>query len=100
MSDPKIDISDSGIRILDLLVPSRDVAAYVRALPQDEREQAVVHAVEVGIFCLERARAGQDLDFVRREIDSNTVQIAVDQFFHLARTERSQDHVGEDIEEG
>ncbi len=69
MSDPKIDISDSGIRILDLLVPSRDVAAYVRALPQDEREQAVVHAVEVGIFCLERARAGQDLDFVRREID-------------------------------
>jgi predicted nucleic acid-binding Zn-ribbon protein len=70
MSESKIDVSESAIRILDLIVPSRDVAAYVRALSPVERAQAVVHAVEVGIFCLERARAGQDLNFVRREIDS------------------------------
>jgi hypothetical protein len=69
MSDSKIDVSDSGIRILDVMVPNRDVAEYIRALPPDEREQAVVHAVEVGVFCLERARAGQNLDFVRRAID-------------------------------
>jgi ElaB/YqjD/DUF883 family membrane-anchored ribosome-binding protein len=45
------------------------VADYLRDLAPDEQEQAVVHAVEVGGFCLERARAGQKLDFVRREID-------------------------------
>src|SRR5258708_26528142 len=65
----KIDVSDTGIRILDILVPNRDVAEYIRILLPDEREQAVVHAVEVGVFCLERARAGQNLDFVRRAID-------------------------------
>jgi len=69
MTDSKIDVSDTGIRILDVVVPNRDVAEYVRALLPDEREQAVVHAVEVGVFCLERARAGQNLDFVRRAID-------------------------------
>lgn len=69
MSRGKIDVFDTGIRILEVEVPSRDVAAYLRDLTENQREQAVVHAVEVGVFCLERARAGQDLDFVRREID-------------------------------
>jgi hypothetical protein len=69
MIDSKIDVSDTGIRIRDVLVPNRDVAEYIRGLPLDERENAVVHAVEVGVFCLERARAGQNLDFVRRAID-------------------------------
>src|SRR5262245_56338456 len=80
MSEGKIDVSDDGVRILDVLVPRRDVAEYIRALPEDEREAAVIHAVEVGVFCLERARAGQSLDFVRREIDSllSGVQKAVE----------------------
>jgi ElaB/YqjD/DUF883 family membrane-anchored ribosome-binding protein len=80
MIQGKIDISDSGIRIVDVEVPSRDVAEYVRALPQDEQVQMVVRAVEVGVFCLERAQAGQDLEFVRRQIDGllNGVQRALD----------------------
>src|SRR5262249_50469250 len=51
-------------------VESRDVAKYLDALPHSQREQAVVDAIKLGVFCLERARAGQDLDFVRREIES------------------------------
>jgi hypothetical protein len=80
MSDTKIDVLEAGIRIEALEVPSRSVAEYLRALPEDQREQTVVHAVEVGVFCLERARAGQDLDFVRRQIDGllNGVQRALD----------------------
>jgi len=80
MSDGKIDFSETGIRILDVLVPSRDVVEYIRALPPAGREQAVIHAVEVGVFCLERARVGQNLDFVRREIDGllNGVQRALE----------------------
>lgn len=63
MSSGKIVVLETDIRILELEVPSRDVAEYLRALPEEQREQAVAHAVRVGVFCLERARVGQDLDF-------------------------------------
>jgi len=66
----RITVLDTGVRIEQLHVESRDVAQYLDALPEDRREQAMVDAIKVGVFCLERARAGQDLDFVRREIDS------------------------------
>jgi hypothetical protein len=66
----KIDVLETGIQIHELHVENRDVAKYLDALPDDQREQAVVDAIKVGVFCLERARAGQDLDFVRREIES------------------------------
>jgi hypothetical protein len=66
---PKIAVLEAGIRIHELHVESRDVATYLDALPDERREQAVVDAIKVGVFCLERARAGQDLDFVRREIE-------------------------------
>ena len=66
----KIDVWETGIRIHELHVENRDVAKYLGALPGDQREQAVVDAIKVGVFCLERARAGQDLDFVRREMES------------------------------
>ncbi len=38
------------IRILDAAVKNRDVAEYMRALPPGEREQPVIHAVEVCVF--------------------------------------------------
>jgi hypothetical protein len=63
MSSGKIVVLETGIRIFELEVPSRDVAEYLRALPEEQREQAVVHVVRVGVFCLERARVGQDFDF-------------------------------------
>lgn len=63
MSSGKSVVLETGIRILELEVPSRDVAEYLRALPEEQREQAIAHAVRVGVFCLERARVGQDLDF-------------------------------------
>ncbi len=50
MSDAKINISEASVRIEAVEVPSRDVAEYLRALPEDEREQAVIYAVEVGVF--------------------------------------------------
>jgi hypothetical protein len=69
-SSRKIDVTETGIRIHDVRVENREVAKYVSALPPDQREQAVVDAIKVGVLCLERARAGQDLDFVRREVES------------------------------
>lgn len=69
MSNETIDVSDGGVHIHDVVVPSRDVAKHLRDLTSSEREQAVIHAIEIGVFCLDRARAGQDLDFVKREVD-------------------------------
>ena len=64
MSNGKIVVLESGIRILELDVPSPDVAEYLRALPEEQREQVAVHVLRVGVFCLKRARVGQDFDFL------------------------------------
>src|SRR5207244_4146582 len=54
----------------DLEVPKKDVADFLRRLPDSERAAALVQAIEVGVFCLERARTSQDLDFVKRHVES------------------------------
>lgn len=66
MGAARIDLSDTGIRIGDLEVPKKDVADFLRRVPEPEREATLVQAIEVGVFCLERARTSQDLDFVKR----------------------------------
>lgn len=70
MSDSKIEVSDSGVRIIEMLIPRRDVADFLRKLPSGDYEAAVIRALEVGVFCLERASTSQDLDFVRRQVES------------------------------
>lgn len=67
---PKIEVGESGIRLRDLEIPRRSVAEYLRGLPEEDQELAFVEAVEVGVFCLERASGARDLDFVRRQVDS------------------------------
>lgn len=80
MGNARIEVSDTGIRITDLDVPSKDVADFLRRVDEPEREAALVQAIEVGMFCLERARTNQDLDFVKRQIESliSTVRTAVE----------------------
>src|SRR5256885_245126 len=80
MSDAQIELSDTGVRIRYLQVPQKDVADFLRHVPELEREAALVQVIEVGVFCLERVRASRDLDFVKRQVESliNTVQAAVE----------------------
>jgi len=70
VTSEKVQVSEVGIRIVELDIPSRDVAEFLRAFPDDERELQLVRAVEVGVFCLQRAQSAQDLESVRRQIDS------------------------------
>jgi hypothetical protein len=70
MPEAKLDVSDTGVRISDLEIHSKDVADYLRVLPQDERPASLARAIEVGVFCMERARSGQSLDFVKQQVDS------------------------------
>lgn len=70
MPDPRINLSESTVRIEHLEVPRREVAAYLAAAPEGDRAGLLVRAIEVGVFCLERAQSAKDLDFVRRQIEA------------------------------
>jgi hypothetical protein len=45
------------------------MADFLRSIPEDEVEPTMIQAIEVGVFCLERARMSQDTEFVRRQLD-------------------------------
>lgn len=62
-------IFDQGLRITDLEVPRKDIADFLRTLDEPDVETTLIQAMEVGVFCLERARMSQDTEFVRRQID-------------------------------
>jgi len=70
MSTARIEILENGIRIVDLEVPRREVSDFIGSLPEPERAATVARAVELGVLALERAHTGQDLEFVRRQINS------------------------------
>jgi hypothetical protein len=69
MTTVNVDVSETGIRIVALEIRSREIATYMSAVPEEERPRALAHALKVGVSCLNRARAGNDLDFVKREVD-------------------------------
>lgn len=65
-----VEISETGLVIRSLSLARRDVIDYLKPLPANEWAIAITHAIEVGVFCLERARAAQDTEFIRRQIDT------------------------------
>lgn len=58
-----------GIRVVDLQVNSNDVTDFLSAVPPTEVEPTLVRAIEVGVFCLQRACTSQDTEFVRRQVE-------------------------------
>jgi len=65
-----VEVLDIGVHVRDLLIPRKDIADYLRGIPNTEQELALIQALEIGIFCLERARQSQDTEFVKRQIES------------------------------
>lgn len=70
---------DRSVRITDFEIPRKDVADFLRTVDEKEIEPTLVQAIEVGVFCLERARMSQDTEFVRRQLDQllNRVELTV-----------------------
>jgi len=64
-----IVLRPEAVLIERLEVPDREVAAYLEAFPDPEWPQRLVHAVRVGVFCLQHAVAGQNMEFVRRQVE-------------------------------
>jgi hypothetical protein len=65
----RIFVLDSGISITDFDVPRKDIADFLRRVEEADIETTLIQAMEVGVFCLERARMGHDTQFVKRQID-------------------------------
>jgi len=70
MSTNRVAIDETKISVVQLEIHKPDIVSYFKRVPEGELTAAFIRAVEVGTFCLERANASQDLEFVRRQIES------------------------------
>ncbi|REJ92333.1 MAG: hypothetical protein DWQ34_13165 [Planctomycetota bacterium] len=70
-ADPfdSIDVTGDVVTVHNFRVRNQDVADYLTPLPDDDRPLALTRAIEVGVFCLERASASKDTEFVKRHIE-------------------------------
>ena len=77
--EERIRLHEAGVTICDVQISNPDVADFLREVDEAEREQVLIQAIEIGIYCLERARTSRDTEFVRRQIDAllQRVQAAV-----------------------
>src|SRR4051812_40168412 len=65
-----IEVLPAGVRIRELDVPKKIVAEFLADVMPLDRADRIIQALEVGVFCLERAEATRDLDFVRGQVES------------------------------
>jgi hypothetical protein len=65
----KVRVRSGQVLVKDLVIASREVADYLKEVSEPDRARTLVRATEVGVFCLERAVASRDLDFVRQQLD-------------------------------
>ena len=66
---PTVTVLSKSIRISGLEVARKDVADFFVKIDEHDREDALVQAIEVGVFCLERARNNSDVEYVRRQVE-------------------------------
>lgn len=65
-----VELTESGIHVTDLHVSSLEARQYLLERPPEEWDQALVRAIEVGVFCLQRASTAQDIEFVKRQVQN------------------------------
>ncbi|MEE9296699.1 MAG: hypothetical protein V3W34_17280 [Phycisphaerae bacterium] len=70
--------SDQKVHVDGLVIDSGDVASFLSRAPDAEIVERFIAAVEVGVSCLERATAGRDMDFVKRQLQ-NQVHVVLGQ---------------------
>jgi hypothetical protein len=68
-SGARIQLRDASVVILGIEITRREVVDFLRDLADPEREAALISAVEIGVFCLERAQVSRDTEFVRRQVE-------------------------------
>jgi hypothetical protein len=66
----RVTVLERSLRITDLEIMRKDVADFFRSIPEDDIETTLISAVELGVFCLQRAHMSQDTEFIRRQVES------------------------------
>jgi len=79
---------DAAIRLDGISVHDPDVVQYFRQKPAEQRVQIAIRAIELGVFCLQRAEVGQSLEFVKLEVERliQASKVAVDKLPEAIRT--------------
>jgi hypothetical protein len=65
----QVILEDTRVRLEGVTVANPDVIQYFKEKPEDRRLDGAVRAIELGVFCLQRAELGQSLEFVRLEVE-------------------------------
>lgn len=65
----QVIVESSSLRIDGITIRHPDVVQFFRNKPESERLHVLVRAVELGVFCLQRAEVGQNLEFIRLEVE-------------------------------
>ena len=71
----RIQLLSDSVLIEELVIRRREVLDFLGSVPEAERGELARQAFEVGVFCLERARGAQDLEFVRRHVEQLLGQV-------------------------
>jgi hypothetical protein len=64
-----IDIQGEIVFLHDFQIRNPDIASYLAQHPIKDQSQAFVRALEVGVFCLERASTAKDTEFIKRQVE-------------------------------
>jgi archaellum component FlaC len=64
-----IELDGDVVTLHSFHIRNHDVASYLRTLSPEERAPAFIRAVEVGVFCLERASTARDTEFLKRQVE-------------------------------
>jgi len=65
----QVTVEGSLVRIEGITVQNPDVVQYFLNKPEEDRVLAAIRAIELGVFCLQRAEVGQSLEFVKLEVE-------------------------------
>ena len=99
-STSAIELLPGGVRVRELGIPNRIVAEFLADVMPLDRADRFIHALELGVFCLQRAEATRDLDFVRGQVESILLEVthqvgAVPQLLEAGLAERLRAEDGE-----
>lgn len=70
MQNENIIVGERTVVVETLEIQDPDVADFFTRINVKDRKTAFINAVQVGVFCLSRAEAGRDTDFIRRQIEA------------------------------
>ena len=78
MDGVSVPLEGDSVLLTNIRLTQRDVVDYLTKVPEQQREAAVCQAIEVGVFCLERASAGRSIEFVRHEVERLLAGVTVE----------------------